>query len=165
MSCIRRIVCFALIALGFTGPARAAADVVSVALPGSDFRVVRETLIETIESEGLNVREAIPFNKMLQRTASAYGKARSPFAEAEIVEFCSGAIAWQLLAEDRDQIALCPMAISIRAEAAGEGGELVTLAYRSPGQATAGRQAAERLLHKILNQVAASVGAPPVASR
>ncbi|WP_153117151.1 DUF302 domain-containing protein [Rhodocyclus tenuis] len=145
-----------------SGVAAAAEDVVAERLAGTDFRTVHELLVESIEAEGLRVREVIPFNAMLERTAPAFGRVGSPFAEAEIVQFCSSALAWQMLGEDPEQIALCPMSIAVfvpRGEAA-----VVTLVYRSPGQASAGRLAAGRLLRRLLDQVGEALrqrGGPP----
>jgi uncharacterized protein (DUF302 family) len=97
------------------GPARAAADIAERVVAVGDFQALREALVDSIEEEGLVVSAIIPFNDMLQRTALAAGPAAvSPFLRAEIVQFCSSRIAWQLLAEDRAQIALCPLSVSLQ---------------------------------------------------
>ena len=135
-------------------PASAADDIVSVVLPRSNFQAVREALIESIEEEGLVVSAVIPFNDMLQRTAAASASsADSPFARAEIVQFCSSRIAWQLLTEDRAQIALCPLSVSIqqRRDAPGE----VRLAWRGAGRSSPGRIAADALVERLVRRAEA----------
>lgn len=135
-------------------PAAAADDIASVVLPGSDFQAVREALIESIEEEGLVVSALIPFNDMLQRTAAASGSSSvSPFTRAEIVQFCSSRIAWQLLTEDRAQIALCPLSVSIQQtrDAPGE----VRLAWREAGGSSPGRIAADALLTRLIRRAEA----------
>ena len=136
--------------------ARAADDIVSVVVPRSDFQAVREALIESIEEEGLVVSAVIPFNDMLQRTAAASGPSApltSPFLRAEIVQFCSSRIAWQLLTEDKAQIALCPLSVSLqqRRDAPGE----VRLAWRSVGRASPGRVAADALVERLVRRAEA----------
>lgn len=129
-----------------------AEDVRSQVVVGSDYRSTREALIEAIEAEGLVVSAIVPFNGMLARTAGDLARAASPFANAEIVQFCSAALAWQLLDEDAAQIALCPLAISVYTTTAEP--DQVMLAYRSPGQATAGRVKAENLLRRLVQRSA-----------
>jgi len=130
----------------------AAEDVASTVVVGSDFQSTREALGEAIEAEGLVVSAIIPFNGMLARTAGDLARAASPFAHAEIVQFCSAALAWQLLEEAAAQIALCPLAISVFTTVAEPG--RVVLAYRSPGQGTAGRLKAENLLRRLVQRSA-----------
>lgn len=128
----------------------AAEDVSATVVVGSDFSSAREALVEAIEAEGLVVSAIIPFNAMLARTARDLAHGASPFANAEIVQFCSSLLAWQLLEEDVTQLALCPLSISIFMTTAEPG--KVILAYRSPGQATAARIKAEKLLQKLLKR-------------
>ena len=149
----------ALLALfAFSRHVVAADDIVSVVLPGTDFQAAREALIESIEEEGLVVSAVIPFNDMLQRTAAASGPSApltSPFLRAEIVQFCSSRIAWQLLAEDPAQIALCPLSITIQQtrEAPGQ----LRLAWRPTAGSTAGRRAADALLERLVGRAAGLV--------
>ena len=115
-----------------------------------DFSNVREALVEAIEAEGLVVGAVLPIDAMLARTAGDLGRGASPFARVEVVQFCSSALAWELLAEDAVQIALCPLSITVYALAAEPG--QVTLAYRRPGRATPGRIRAENLLHRLVDR-------------
>lgn len=130
----------------------AAGDVVRREIPGSDMVAAREALIEAIEGEGLVVSAVIPFDVMLERTGRDLGKGRPPFVAANIVQFCSSALAWQLLAEDVAQIAMCPLSISVY-EQTGRPGRVV-MAYRSPGQGTPGRRAATKLLQSLVGRAA-----------
>lgn len=132
--------------------ASAADDLTTRQVEGSDFRSASEALIEAIEAEGLVVSARIPFNKMLERTAGAVARQASPFVNVEIVQFCSSLLAWQLLEEEAAQIALCPLSITLY-EMAGESGG-VFLVYRLPGQATAGRIKAGKLLQRLVDRSA-----------
>ena len=150
------LVCVGLALQAVCPQASAADDIVSVVLSGTDFQAAREALIESIEEEGLVVSAVIPFNDMLQRTAAASGPSApltSPFLRAEIVQFCSSRIAWQLLTEDRAQIALCPLSVSLqqRRDAPGE----VRLAWRSVGRSSPGRVAADALVERLVRRAEA----------
>lgn len=127
--------------------ALAAEDVSTRQVQVADFAAVREALVESIETEGLKVREIIPFNSMLERTAAGLGRSGSPFVNVEILQFCSSPVSWQMLEEDASQIALCPLSIVIYMKRAEPG--VATLAWRLPGQDTPGRRNADELLRKL----------------
>lgn len=141
-----------LAALSFAPALRAADDIERLPVAGSDFRAVHEGLIEAIEAEGLVVSAVIPFNAMLARTGGDLGQGASPYAQAEIVQFCSSLLAWQLIEEDAGQVALCPLSIAVFA-LRGET-ERVTLAWRRPGQGSPGRLKAETLLRRLAERAA-----------
>lgn len=71
------------------------------------------------------------------------------------MQFCSSRIAWQLLAEDPAQIALCPLSITIQQtrEAPGQ----LRLAWRPTAGSTAGRRAADALLERLVGRAAGLV--------
>lgn len=132
----------------FLGVGACAADDVSTReMFVADFATAREALVESIEAEGLKVREIIPFNSMLERTAVSLGRTGSPFVNVEIVQFCSSPVSWLMLEEDASQMALCPLSIVIYMKRTEPG--RVTLAWRQPGQGTPGRRSAEVLLRKL----------------
>ena len=133
-------------------PALAADDVATKVVADSDFQATHEAVVEAIEAEGLVVSAVIPFNQMLARTAGDLGKAASPFAGAEIVQFCSSQLAWQLLEEDVSQIGLCPLSIAVYTTSAEPA--RVVLAWRGPGQGSAGRGRAEKLLRRLVDRAA-----------
>lgn len=133
-------------------PVFAADDLVTRRVTGSDFQSASEALIEAVEAEGLVVSARIPFNKMLERTAGAVAREGSPFANVEVVQFCSSLLAWQLLEEEPAQVGLCPLSITLY-EMIGEAGQL-TFVYRSPGSATAGRVKAGKLLQRLVDRSA-----------
>lgn len=128
----------------------AADGVASRVVEAGDFRSTHEALIETVEAEGLVVGAVIPFGRMLNRTAGALEAAENPFVEAEIVQFCSAGLAWQMVAEDPGQIAFCPLSIAIYVTAADPG--RVTMVYRSPGGATPARAKIEVLLFRLVER-------------
>jgi uncharacterized protein (DUF302 family) len=146
------ILTFFLMALGLSGGALAADDVVTRQIMGGDFQSTHEALIEVIEAEGLVVSAVIPFNRMLERTAADLDYSTSPFANAETVQFCSSALAWQMITEDPSQLAMCPLSVvvySVRAESGK-----VILAYRTPGRTTPGRIKADDLLRRLVERAA-----------
>lgn len=130
----------------------AAEDVATQMLAGSDFKSAHDALIETIEAEGLVVSAVIPFNGMLARTAKDLAQEASPFAEAEIVQFCSSVLAWQMITEDASQLSLCPLSIAIYAKAVEPG--RVMLAYRSPGRDSPARARGDDLLRRVVARAA-----------
>ena len=115
----------------------------------ADFAVARESVVEAIEGAGLVVTAAIPFNQMLARTASDLGKLGSPYANAEIIQFCSARLAWQMVEEDVGQLALCPLSIAVYS-LPGESG--AKLSWRSPGRETPGRAQADDLLRDLVGR-------------
>lgn len=134
-------------------PSVSASDDVSTrVLTGSDFRSAHDALIETIEAEGLVVSAVIPFNGMLARTAKDLAQDASPFAEAEIVQFCSSVLAWQMVAEEPGQLSLCPLSIAIYAMATEPG--KIMLSYRLPGSGSPARAKADDLLRRLAERAA-----------
>lgn len=132
--------------------ATAADDVTKMHLTGSDFRSAHDALIETIEADGLVVSAVIPFNGMLARTAKDLAHEASPFADAEIIQFCSSVLAWQMVTEEASQLSLCPLSIAIYALASDP--KTVMLAYRSPGRISEGRAKADDLLRRLTARAA-----------
>lgn len=125
-------------------------DTVVVRVSQSDFRTAHDGLIEAIESEGLVVGSVLPFRDMLARTA--VGDGTIPYGEAEIVQFCSAMLAAELVREAPAQLTLCPLSIALYT-LTGNSSE-IRLAYRLPGDSTAGRQRAESLLRRIVQRAA-----------
>jgi uncharacterized protein (DUF302 family) len=136
-----------LIFLWFTLPGSAIAGDIQAANLAADFAVARESVVEAIEGSGLVVTATIPFNQMLARTASDLGKAGSPYSNAEIIQFCSARLAWQLVEEDRGQVALCPLSVTIYS-LVGESG--AKLSWRSPGRGSPARERADDLLRDLV---------------
>lgn len=125
-------------------------DAIVVRVAATDFRVAHDGLIEAIESEGLVVGSILPFRDMLARTT--VGEKAIPYGEAEIVQFCSGALAGELVREAPAQLTLCPLSIALYT--LQEEPSTVSMAYRSPGGETAGRQRAGLLLQRIVRRAA-----------
>lgn len=125
-------------------PVQAAEDIATYRINGSDYSTARDALFEVIEAEGLVVGVVLPFSQMLQRTAGE--GALMPFDKAEIMQFCSSGLAWQMVQEDAEQLALCPLSIALYSNV---GGAEVVLAYRLPGGESPGRRRANELLRRI----------------
>ena len=119
-------------------------------ISASDFRAAHDGLIEAIESEGLVVGSILPFREMLVRTAVGDGDV--PYADAEIIQFCSGQLAAELVLESPAQLTLCPLSIAVYT--LPQDRSIVWMAYRSPGAGTSGRQRAELLLQRVVQRAA-----------
>lgn len=143
-----------LVALSLCRPAIAQttkpADIETRQVVGSTFQATHEALVEAIEAEGLVVGAVIPFKAMLARTEASRSEVDMPYAEAEIVQFCSSLLAWQMVGEHPDQLALCPLSIAIHAPV-GEPGR-ISLSWHSPGRSTAGRSKADDLLRRLVER-------------
>jgi uncharacterized protein (DUF302 family) len=136
-----------LILLGFVlARGAAAGDIQSVELAG-DFALAHESVIEAIEGAGLVVTAIIPVNQMLNRTAHDLGRVKSPYAEAETIQFCSARLAWLLVEEDARQLTLCPLSLTIHSLPDRPGS---VLSYRSPGRETPARTQGDELLRALV---------------
>lgn len=129
----------------------AQADEIAVReLPGGDFARVHEALVEAIEAEGLVVGAVNKFDEMLARTRLDRPAESGPYQAAEIVQFCSSQVAWQLAGEAAENLALCPMSIAIYVPRARP--SAVLIAWRSPGRGSAGRAAGDDLLRRLVER-------------
>ena len=149
MSCFFSCLLLAFVLAGI-GCGHAAEGIVSRVVEAGDFRSTHEALVEAVEAEGLVVGAVIPFGRMLDRTASTLEAAAAPLVEAEIVQFCSAGLAWQMVTEDPVQIAFCPLSVAIYVTAAEPG--QVTMVYRSTGSASPARAKAEALLFRLVER-------------
>lgn len=140
------------LALGFAAAVGAQETLAVRELPGGDFVLVREALVEAIEAEGLVVGAILKFDDMLARTRLEREAGSGPYRVAEIVQFCSSKIAWQLAEEAPENLALCPMSIAIYVPRARPADVLV--AWRSPGRGSPGRAAGDDLLKRLVERAA-----------
>lgn len=138
------------LALGVAAAAGAEETLVVRELPGGDFALVREALVEAIEAEGLVVGATLKFDDMLARTRLEREAGSGPYRAAEIVQFCSSKIAWQLAEEAPENLALCPMSIAIYVPRARPAAVLI--AWRSPGRGSPGRAAGNDLLQRLVER-------------
>lgn len=142
------------LALAFTAASAIAGELVARALPGGDYALARQALVEAIESEGLVPGPVSGFADMLRRTDASLGHGGDIYTEAEIFSFCSIAVAAQLVREDPERIADCPLTIALyRLKNSGE----VRIAYRRRDGDTAGTEAANALLRRIVERTAAAL--------
>jgi len=141
--------CILCLCVSSAVPAWAAGDVITYLVANSSYAATRDALVEVIEGEGLVVGAILPFNQMLQGTG--HKGAMTPFREAEIVQFCSGALAWQMVQEAVEQLAVCPLSIALYSRV---GTAEIMLAYRSPGDGTPSRRQASELLRRITARAA-----------
>lgn len=137
--------------------AHAASDIWQEEFMVGDFARAREAVVEAIETEGLLVSAIIPFGDMLTRTAASLGKTGSPFVQAEIIQFCSVRLAWELIEEMPAQLALCPLSLALYVKTGQP--EQLFLAFRQPELSSTGRQQALALLSRIVRH-AQQIGRP-----
>jgi uncharacterized protein (DUF302 family) len=139
-----------LIVLTMAGGLRAESDIVRHSAVGADFQSARDALVESIESEGLVVSASISFNDMLTRTAKEIGKGPSPYTKADVIQFCTTRIAWKLVEEAPENVALCPVSIVVY-ETVAKPGEVV-IAFRAPARVTTARNELDALMQKIVDR-------------
>ena len=121
--------------------------IASVAVTDND-RADVLTIKYVVETHERTEVQAIEFP--INKTINVEERKASPFSNVEVVQFCSSLLAWQLLEEEAAQVALCPLSITLY-QVAGEAEEMF-LTYRSPGQSTAGRMKAEKLLQRLVDR-------------
>lgn len=115
-----------------------------------DYSEVRAAVVDAIESEGLVLGNVLPFSEMLARTAEAVGRTGSPLLHAEVLQFCSARIAWQLVEESPAQLALCPMSFAISQVAPGQ---LILLSWRLPQGNSPGQRQVRALYRGLLKKI------------
>lgn len=128
-------------------------EIVTVDLPGGQFSLARESLLESIENEGLVIGTESHVAEMLARTRPA--GAVSPYRSAVSIQFCSSLVAWQLALEDPAQASLCPLSVAVL-ETVADG--RVAYVYRVPAPGSPGRQAATELLRRIVGRASEWAG-------
>ena len=126
-----------------------AADLHSLKL-NADFQLVQESVREAIEGAGLVVTAVIPLNQMLMRTADDLGKGKSPFRDAETIQFCSARLAWELVEESAAQVSFCPLSLSIYSQPGMPGS---VISWRSPGRESPARIRGDDLLRELAAKV------------
>jgi len=144
---------FAVALAVFPGSATAAEGIAVTAIDGSDFQSAHDALVEAIEAEGMVVGAVLPFGEMLERTGKpARERDAGPYRRAELVQFCSAALAHKMVREDAAQIAFCPLSIAIYVPVANPSG--VVMAYRKPGSESPARAQAGDLLERLVTRAA-----------
>lgn len=91
---------------------------------------LRERVVFAIEEKGLVVGHVAKIGEMLRRTAAELKESPPPFAETEVIEFCSARLSREVTLADSRYVAFCPYAItlySLDAEA-----DVVYVGYRRP---------------------------------
>lgn len=133
-------------------PPAVAADIGRQAITGSDYDTVRQFLIEAIEFEGLVPGPVSQFGELLHRTDADLRHGGDVYARAEVLSFCSVAVAAQLVREDPERIADCPMTIALYSL---KDSPEIRIAYRRREGSTPGSEAANGLLRRIVERTMA----------
>jgi uncharacterized protein (DUF302 family) len=121
---------------------------------GHAYGTVRAAVIEAIEGEGLVPSPPLDFADMLRRTGPALGRQQPLVERAEILQFCSARLAWQLLEEAPAQLALCPLSIAISQP---EGESRILLSWRVPPGHSPGQQGVQALFSHLLSRIRAEL--------
>ena len=112
----------------------------------ADFQTAGESVREAIEGAGLVVTTVTHLNQMLVRTAADLGKGKSPFVDAETIQFCSARLAWELVEESAMQVTFCPLLLSVYSQVGVPGS---VIAWRSPGRESPARIRGDDLLREL----------------
>jgi len=91
---------------------------------------LRERVIFAIEEKGLVVGHVAKIGEMLRRTAAELKEAAPPFADAEVIEFCSARLSRDVTLADARYVSFCPYAITLYSLEAEPG--VVHVGYRRP---------------------------------
>jgi hypothetical protein len=115
---------------------------------------LRERVVFAIEEKGLVVGHVARIGEMLRRTAAELKESPPPFADAEVIEFCSARLSRDVTLADSRYVAFCPYAITLYSLDAEPGA--VYVGYRRPlapganAALAAALQRAEALLAAIV---------------
>jgi len=151
------VICAVLLTTPLVGTAGGDGEIHATSLDQASFDMAHDAVVEAIQNEGLTLGNVAPFGQMMARSAAQLGHDRLPYQRAEVLQFCSAVLAWQLSAEDLSQISLCPMAVAVYEP--NQDGAKVVLSYRSPGRASPGRAAMDDLLSRIVAHASAAAAA------
>lgn len=91
---------------------------------------LRERVVFAIEEKGLVVGHVARIGEMLRRTAADLKEPPPPYAEAEVIEFCSAALSRDVTRADSRYVAFCPYAVTVYSLEAEPG--FVHVGYRRP---------------------------------
>jgi hypothetical protein len=138
-------------------PVRAADDMVPMKTVEASFDVVFQDLTDAVINRGLVIDYTGHVDTMLSRTADAAGAAKSPFANARYMQFCSSGLTHEAVAADASNISMCPYLV-FAYETAAEPGKVV-VGFRPPDlrndeASRAVRQKVEKLLGDIVSEAA-----------
>ncbi len=127
-----------------------------------DFAEVRDDLNSAIVNRGYVVDYVGKFNKMLERTSEAVGSvtqtgAKSPYREAEFLQFCAAKITHEAISANPQNIVNCPYVVYVYELTSKPG--LIHVGYRTPvaGPSKISRKtvtAIDELLNEIITEAA-----------
>lgn len=102
-----------LIALPFR--TEAAAPVIVVQSAKGKFDEVKDRVVMAIENRGMVLNYTARVGNMLERTGKDLGRPRQIYTQADVLEFCSAALARDTMEADAHNIAFCPYTIAVYA--------------------------------------------------
>lgn len=145
----------AVMAVG--NPAAADAPSLKEKTKQGKFADVRDDLKNAIINRGYVVDYVGQFNSMLERTSEAVGGAKSPYSNAEFLQFCAAKLTHEAIAASPQNIVNCPYVVYVY-ETVAKPGE-VHVGYRQPvsGSGDASKAAVakiETLLGEIVAEAA-----------
>ena len=104
---------FALVCACFVLAIEARASDVAVRWKAGAFNDIKERIVFAIEGRGLVVNYTARVGAMLERTGGDIGAAKSVYANAEVIEFCSASVSRAMMEADPHNIAQCPHTIAV----------------------------------------------------
>lgn len=141
------------------GPAQALEPVTPAGSPiviyqsRENYDEIKANLEMAITGHGMLVMNVLHISDMLERTAGDTGLNKSLYSKAELIEFCSILMAYNMSEAHRANMANCPLTISIYTEPGQI--SLVNVAYRLPallGKAEKARTGLIELLDGIVRE-------------
>lgn len=147
----------ALAVMAIGQPAVADAPGVNEKTKQGKFSDVRDDIKNAIINRGYVVDYVGQFNGMLERTSEAVGGAKSPYSNAEFMQFCAAKLTHEAIAASPQNIVNCPYVVYVY-ETVAKPGE-VHVGYRQPvsGSGDASKAAVgkiEALLRDIVAEAA-----------
>lgn len=139
------------------GPAAADVPGLKEMTKQGKFADVRDDVKNAIINRGYVIDYSGQFNSMLERTSEAVGGAKSPYANAEFMQFCAAKLTHGAIAASPENIVNCPYVVYVYETVAKPG--VVHMGYRQPisGGSDASRAAVakiEALLGEIVAEAA-----------
>ena len=143
----------AVIAVG--APAGADSGMKSMTKSGV-YAEVRDDLKNAIVNRGYVIDYVGQFNGMLERTSEAVGAAKTPYANADFMQFCAAKLTHEAIAATPANIVNCPYTV-FAYELAAKPGE-IHVGYRRP--VSGGGQASDKAvadIDKLLDEIVTEV--------
>jgi len=119
----------------------------------ASFDEARQDLEDSIVNRGYVIDYNAKIGAMLQRTGSDVGASRQIYSDAETMQFCSAVLSRKAMEADPNNIAYCPYALFVYAQADAPGKSLVGF-RRLSETGSENSKAAIREINAVLDTIA-----------